>query len=228
MAHLRYAQFDTHYLMRLADILKAQLREKGREADNTEACAELAELEPVIRSFDPEGYWRLSGRNRLSPRQTACLREVYLLRERQAKALDRASFRIMPEELMLRLAADMPESEEALAKVKGMTPYLLRRFGGALAAALARGRTAEIPVEPPRTNLRRSNKERRLFEALRQWRKEIAAAEAVEPVVILDTTSLMEIARAAAAEEADPLAKLSELKLRRYGESLKKLLRPKG
>ena len=35
-------------------------------------------------------------------------------------------------------------------------------------------------------------------------------------------------ARGAAAEEPDPLAGLSELKLGRYGESLRKLLRPKA
>jgi ribonuclease D len=226
-AHLKYAQLDTHYLLRLSEILKAQLREKGRAADAAEACAELCELEPVVRGFDPDGFWRLTGRNRLSGRQLACLREIYLLRERRAKSLDRASFRIMPEELMVRLAADCPDSEAALAKVRGMTPYLLRKFGGAILEALERGRAAPPPVEPPRTSLRRSNKERRIFESLRQWRKEAAAREDVEPVVVLDTTALQEIARACAAEEADPLASLSELKLSRYGEALRRLLRPK-
>jgi ribonuclease D len=226
-AHLKYAQLDTHYLLRLSDILKTQLREKGRAADAAEACSELCELEPVVRGFDPEGFWRLTGRNRLSGRQLACLREVYLLRERRAKSLDRAAFRIMPEELMVRLAADCPDSEESLAKVRGMTPYLLRKFGGAILEALERGRAAPPPVEPPRTSLRRSNKERRIFESLRQWRKEAAAREGVEPVVVLDTTALQEIARSCAAEEPDPLAGLSELKLSRYGEALRRLLRPK-
>jgi len=227
-AHLKYAQLDTHYLLRLSDILKTQLREKGRAADAAEACAELADIEPVIRSFDPEGFWRLAGRSRLTDRQLACLREIFLMREKRAKSLDRAPFRIMSEELMVRLAADMPDSEAVLARVKGMTPYLLRKFGGALLEALSRGRTAEPPVELPRLSLRRSNKERRLFEALRRWRKEAAEREAVEPVVILDTAALQEIARAAAAGEPDPLSELSELKRRRYGEPLVKLLRPKA
>ncbi|MCX5797734.1 MAG: HRDC domain-containing protein [Elusimicrobia bacterium] len=227
-AHLKYAQLDTHYLLRLSELLKAQLCDKGREADAVEACAQLAELEPVFKSFDPEGFWRLSGRNRLTDRQMACLREIFLLRETRAQSLDRAPFRIMPEELMVRLAADMPDSPEALAKVKGMTPYLLRKFGGAFLEALERGRQAPPPVEPPRMSLRRSNKERRLFEALRLWRKGQAAREAVEPVVILDTSSLHELARASAAGEPDPLAGLSELKRQRYGEPLLKLVLPKA
>ena len=225
--HFQYAQLDTHYLLRLSDILKGLLREKGREADAAEACARLAEIEPVVRSFDPEGYWRLAGRHRLADRQMAGLREIYLLREKRAKSADRAPFRIMPEELMVRLAADSPENAEALAKVKGMTSYLLRKFGGAILEALARGRQAHPPAEPQRLSLRRSNQERRLFEALRLWRKEQAQGEAVEPVVILDTGSLQELASAAAAGKPDPLAGLSELKRRRYGEVLLKLLRPK-
>jgi ribonuclease D len=227
-AHLKYAQLDTHYLLRLSEILKAQLREKGREADAAEACARLAEIEPVIRNFDPEGFWRLAGRHRLAERQLACLREIFLMREKRAQSLDRAPFRIMSEELMVRLAADMPDNSAALAKVKGMTPYLLRKFAGALLEALERGRLAPPPVEPPRQGLRRGNKERRLFEILRRWRKEQAAREAVEPVVILDTASLREIARAAAAGEPDALAVLSELKRQRYGEALLQLVRPQA
>jgi ribonuclease D len=227
-AHLKYAQLDTHYLLRLSEILKDQLREKGREADAVEACAQLAEIEPVIRSFDPEGFWRLAGRSRLNDRQLACLREIFLMRDKRAKSLDRAPFRIMPEELMVRLAAEMPEDHESLAKVRGMTTYLLRKFGDTLLEALERGRQSPPPVEPLRTSLRRSNKERRLFEVLRLWRKEQAEREAVEPVVILDTASLQELSRAAAAGEADPLAKLSKLKRQRYGQSLLKLLRPQA
>jgi ribonuclease D len=227
-AHLKYAQLDTHYLLKLSEILKTQLREKGREADAVEACAQLAELEPVIRNFDPEGFWRLAGRSRLTDRQVACLREIFLLRDKRAKSLDRAPFRIMPEDLMVRIAADMPGNIETLAKVKGMTSYLLRKFGDDLLKALERGRQALPPIEPPRTGLRHSNKERRLFELLRRWRKEQAEREAVEPIVILDTASLRELARAAAAGEPDPSAKLSELKRQRYGEALIKLLQPKA
>jgi superfamily II DNA helicase RecQ len=76
-------------------------------------------------------------------------------------------------------------------------------------------------------SLHRSNKERRIFEDLRRWRKEQAVHEAVEPVVILDTSALQEIARAATAGE-DPLAGLSELKRQRYGEALLKLVNPKA
>ncbi|HAM35012.1 MAG TPA: ribonuclease D [Elusimicrobia bacterium] len=224
--HFRYAQFDTHFLLDLADILKAQLQEKGRAEDAAEACAQLALLRPVVRTFDPEGFWRLAGRNRLSGPQLACLKEIYLLRERHARVLDRAPFRVMAEDLMVRLALALPSSESEVARVRGMSPYLLRKFAGAICEAVARGLACEPPSQPPRSSSRRSGKERRLFEELRQWRKAQAAREGVEPVVILDSESLQEIAGRAAAQEADPLEGLSELKRQRYGTQLQSMLKP--
>lgn len=227
-AHLLYAQLDTHYLLPLSDILKNHLREKNRAADAAEACGRLAELEPTVKSFDPDGFWRLAGRGHLSPRQTACLREIFLLREERARKMDRAPFRVMSDELVLRLASQMPEGPEALSRVRGMTPYLLARLSHAILAALERGRKAEPPVQRARAGLRRSIKERQLFERLRLWRKAQAERECVEPVVILDTASLHKIARAAAGATPDPLAALSELKLERYGAALRGLLDSKA
>ena len=222
---LRYAQLDTHYLLPLSDILKPLLREKKRQDDAIEAFARLAASQPALKVFDPDGFWRLKGRHRLSVRQIAVLKELYLLREHQAKVLDRAPFRVMPETLLLRLAEEMPENPEALSRLRGMTPYLMRKFGHAVLTAISSGRTAEPPVEPARGGRRSSHKELRLFEDLRQWRKTQAGREGVEPVVILDTESLCQLSRAAGKQ--DPLIILSDLKRRRYGEALKNLLRPK-
>lgn len=223
-AQVRYAQMDTHFLMRLADIQKELLREKGRLEDAAEAFADLAGITPVTKVFDPEGYWKLAGREQLSGPQMACLKEIYIYREEQAQARDKAHFRIMPDELMLRLARVMPQRMDELGQVKGMTPYLMHKFGHGILKAVQRGKEAEPVVEPPRVaRQRRDARELKLFEELRQWRKGQAAAEDVEPVVIMSSDALKEIARLAVAG-GDPLAPLSALKRSRYGEALTKLL----
>lgn len=224
-AQIRYAQMDTHFLMRLADIQKEMLREKGRWEDAIEAFADLAGVEPTRKEFDPEGYWKLAGREQMSGTQMACLRELYVFREEQAQARDKAHFRVMPDELMLRLARVAPSEMGALAQVKGMTPYLMQRYGAAVLKALQRGREAEPVSEPPRVvKQRRDARELKLFEDLRQWRKGQAQAEDVEPVVIMSSDALKEIARLAVAGAADPLAPLSPLKRGRYGDALTKLV----
>jgi ribonuclease D len=223
----RYAQFDTHFLMRLADILKEDLRGKGRLEDAAEAFSELAAVEPVIKTFDPEGYWRLAGREPISGPQLAALREVYIFREEQAQSRDRATFRVMPEDLMARIARALPENMDDLGKVRGMTPYLIQKFGHQLLRCVQRGREAEPPSQAPKPKRERKDmRELKLFEALRLWRKTQAENEGVEPVVVMSSQILHRIAELATQNGGgDPLEPLSTLKRGRYGEKLLEIIK---
>ncbi|MFI5347081.1 MAG: ribonuclease D [Elusimicrobiota bacterium] len=222
---IRYAQGDTHFLMRVADEQKKQLVEKGRWDDAVEAFRELEKLEPNIKNFDPEGYWKLVGRTDIGGRAMAALKEIWLYRESQAESRDRAPFRVMPEDLMVRIAEALPESKEALAAVKGMSPYILERFGAGLLAAVEKGRNAAPVTRPAAPEKRRMNDDEwRLFEALRAWRKERGERDKVEPVVILSTDSMRQIAAHATRAGGDPLAPLSELKKTRYGDDVLKVV----
>ena len=222
---IRYAQGDTHFLMRLADEQKKALAEKGRLDDAIEAFRELEKLEPNIKTFDPEGYWKLVGRNDIGGRAMAALKEIWLYREQQAESRDRAPFRVMPEDLMTRIAEAMPETKEALAAVKGMSPYILERFGSGLLAAVEKGRHAPPVTRPPKPETRRMNDDEwRLFEALRAWRKERGERDKVDPVVVLSTDSMRQIAAHATRAGGDPLAPLSPLKKTRYGDDVLKVV----
>jgi ribonuclease D len=158
----------------------------------------------------------------------ACLKQLYLFREEQAASRDRAHFRVMADDLMLRLAQAMPENGEQLKAVRGMTPYLLHKFQGHVLKAVQRGKESEPLTQPPKRERgqRRDVREWKLFEALRQWRKGQAQEEGVEPVVVLSSDQLREIARLTHEDpDGDPLRILSELKRGRYGEKLRELLK---
>ena len=223
---IRYAQLDTHYLMRLADIQKELLERKGRLQDANEAFAELAALEHLQKPFDPDGFWRLAVRGRLNGVQAACLREIYLLREEAAQSRDRAPFRVMPEDLMVRVAQEAPTAAEELSKVRGMSPYLLERYGQALLKAVARGLDSQPLVQAaPPPHRRMPPREWRLYEELRAWRKRTAEQEGAAPVDVLSTDSLKRLASQAIEDAGDPLSSLSELKRQRYGVELLKIIR---
>lgn len=225
---LRYAQGDTHFLMRLADIQKKMLEEKGRMADAKEAFNDLAALEPNLKTFDTEGYWKLVGRDDIGGQQMAVLKEIWLYREQQAQARDRAPFRVMPEDLMVRMAQAMPETREALAAVRGMSPYIIERFASGLLAAVERGRSAPPITRPPSARSERkrlSDLEWRIFEALRAWRKSRSEKDSVEPVVIMTTENLRVLAIHSCRDNGgDPLSPLSDLKRSRYGEDILKVM----
>ncbi|MBI2787902.1 MAG: ribonuclease D [Elusimicrobia bacterium] len=225
---IRYAQGDTHFLMRLADIQKKMLLEKGRMEDALESFKDLAALEPNLKTFDQEGYWKLVGRDDIGGQQMAVLKEIWLYREQQAQSRDRAPFRVMPEDLMVRMAQAMPETREALAAVRGMSPYILERFAAGLLAAVERGKAAPPITRPPSAapeRKRLSDLEWRTFEALRAWRKSRSEKDAVEPVVIMTTENLRTLAIHACRDHGgDPLGPLSELKRGRYGDDILKVI----
>ncbi len=223
--HLRYAQMDTHYLIELSRIQRGLLIERGRWEDAQEAFADLEEVAVPHKEFNPEGYWSLSGSRDLSGQQRAVLREVYLLREAEAARRDQAPFRVMSEDFMVRLAVESPRDRAGFARVKGASPYILERLGEKLLAAVRRGLSAPPALqEPPRPErARRNMRQERAFEKLRQWRKQAAEQEQLDPGAILSATVLQEMARRSAAGE-DPLEILSPVKRRRYAESLRRLL----
>lgn len=225
---IRYAQGDTHFLMRLADIQKKMLLEKGRMDDALESFKDLAALEPNLKTFDMEGYWKLVGRDDIGGQQMAVLKEIWLYREQQAQSRDRAPFRVMPEDLMVRMAQAMPETKEALAAVRGMSPYILERFAAGLLAAVEKGKAAPPITRPAAAapeRKRLSDLEWRTFEALRAWRKSRSEKDSVEPVVIMTTENLRVLAIHSCRDNGgDPLGPLSELKRIRYGDDILKVM----
>ncbi|MBI5883265.1 MAG: HRDC domain-containing protein [Elusimicrobia bacterium] len=224
-AQIRYAQLDTHYLLRLADIQTGLLRGKGLEAEAAEAFAKLARSAPIERIFDPEGFWRLARGLNPDGRQLAVLRELYLLREREAESRNRATFRVMPDEVLPRLAMALPHDFGSLRAVRGMTPYLLDNYGSAVLAAVKRG-LAGPPIHPDSREKpkKRDPRAGRLFEKLRLWRKSKGQQTGVDPVDLMPTADLKAIARLALSG-GDPLVPLSLLKRSRYGAEILKICR---
>jgi len=192
-----YARLDTHYLLELRDILHKELAAKDRLRDARDEFERVVRVQPPEREFDPNAFWRLAGARELTPAGRAVLKGIYLFRERTASELDKAAFRVLPEPLMVRLAAESPRDLDALQRMRGMTPYLFSRYGKDLLAAVGEGLAAE-PVE--REPERRQNKRwdlatMRRYETLRQWRKKKAEEGGVDTVVILPTDDLRTLAQ---------------------------------
>ncbi|MFI5315301.1 MAG: ribonuclease D [Myxococcota bacterium] len=196
---IEYAAADVRYLAELSQILERELAALGRL---TWAQAEFSALEQRVwpeREFDQQGYLRIKGARKLSPRGLAVLRELFLLRDKRAREGDRPPFKVMGNGTLLELAQNPPLSRRALGKRRGITDLVLRRLGQELVDAVQRG--LEGPEHPPLERKAQQNGRRRLdrrgearLEELKRWRAQRARELGLDPGVFCPNASLEEIA----------------------------------
>jgi ribonuclease D len=223
---LAYARLDTHYLLPLRERMLTELREKGRLDEAREFFVQVAQSEPNFRSFDPDqDLWRVKGVWDLEPEVQAVLRELVIWRDDQARRRDRPVFKILNDHILVDLAQTRPESIEQMQNIQGLKSFHLRRYGREILKAVQRGARAKAPQPPPQP-ARPPNKVLERYEALRNWRKHIAAQRGVDPDVVVSNASLWKLARRVprSLEQLTKLDVLGPWKQRTYGEALLRLL----
>jgi ribonuclease D len=226
---LNYACLDSHYLLSLRDLLKEELVARGRWREAQEAFSNLPDTPYVAKSFDPDGFWRYREARDLSPTELAVLRELYVWRDGQARAMNRPPFKVASDECLARLSREQPSR---LADLH-LGRWQVQHFGGAILAAVERGKVAPAP-QPPNRN---SNREHRLdpatvqrYDRLRAWRGQRAAERGVEADVVLTNEALLTIARAAPSSLSvlNGLGVMGPWKLEEYGPDVLRLLTATG
>ena len=225
-AQLRYAAQDTHYLLPLRDLMRAELRARRREAEAEEAFAALPALEWRKPEFDPDGFWNIKGAHDLSPSGQAVLRELYIYRDKQARARNLPPFKVLSKAAMIRLSERRPTTIKGLRRVKGVSQIVIKRYGRGLLDAIRRGRNAP-PPRPPARPRRPKNATLERYEALRRWRKHRADQRGVEASVLISNEVLFQLAKLVPTD-LDALAALDLLgpwKLQAYGAELIAVLR---
>ncbi|NDJ61749.1 MAG: ribonuclease D [Chloroflexi bacterium] len=190
---LRYAQMDTHYLPALRDHFRKQLAERDRLTEAQETFAEQCHVQPTHHSFNPQGYWRLALPNRLTARQAAVLRELYLLREQIAEERNLPPFKILSDKTLVAMARKPPRSLAALNGMSGVSGGLVRHAGQKLLSAINAGLQGDLP-EPPPPEPPADPEVVELYSALREWRRNRAIARGVESDVIISKDVLWTLA----------------------------------
>jgi ribonuclease D len=110
--------------------VRGALDEARREFDRI-AAAEFRE-----RVWDAEGWRRLKGARELDPAGRAVLRALWRARGEQARAIDRPPFKVLAEAAMVEIARLRPGTDEALSRIPGVTPSVMRRMGAVLRSAI--------------------------------------------------------------------------------------------
>lgn len=119
-SQLHYARLDTHYLIPLRDKLAEELIRRGLWDQASAAFAKVCDQGPPRERFPANGYQRLQGIRGLTRKAKVVLKALYAFRDETARKQDRAPFRVLPNDALIRLAQRMPETLDELRSIKGL------------------------------------------------------------------------------------------------------------
>ncbi|MFL5484196.1 MAG: ribonuclease D [Gemmatimonadaceae bacterium] len=210
---LEYAAQDTRYLLPLRDHMKSELEQRRRWHW---AAEEFSRLEGTRWEAEEEmeGFLRLKGARDLTRRELAVLREVANWRDTVAAQLDRATFRVMGNEVLFELARRMPRSVSELSAIKGMPKGMIERAGSDIVEAIRRGMEAPEAELPKFPRGQRWNKDRDFDDRvnrLKTVRDAAATRLELDPGVLCSRERLENIARSG-AKTVEELANVPDLR----------------
>ena len=201
-----YAAGDVVHLPALWAQLSSRLEAAGRTSWYQEELTWI-----VRRAADDTRAWiRVKGAGRLTPRQRAVLRALWEERERIARDQDLAPNRLLHDDVLRDLASDPPRTEAQLVRRSHRRRSLLRAHAPALLAAVERGlgNAPELSDGGPR---RWSDRDRAMFDALRQARAEVAVDLGLDPGVLCPSRALW-LAIGGSPEDGRDLCQLAGLR----------------
>ena len=216
---LDYAAQDTYWLLGLRDRFRERLEKLGRMAWAEE---EFARLEQV--RWGPEdpadAYLRTKGARDLSRRELALLRELVQWRDGVARELDRATFRVAANDVLLEVARQAPRTREALQAIKGVPRGSLDGRAGEMLDAVRRGLAVpegDLPRFPRAPRWDRDPDFDARVSRLRAVRDAAAERLGLDPGVLCSRDRLETIARRQPVS-LDQLAEVPDLRRWQIGE----------
>jgi ribonuclease D len=213
-AQVNYAAADVTYLRVVYERLTARLEKDGRLAWVGEEMAALAE--PSTYRPDPETIWERLRPRTNNRRMLGAVRAVAAWREREAQRINIPRQRLVRDESLLEIAATMPESAEALARIRGVTRGFAEGNGGqGLLAALAHAAALPEDALPDSRTVREGPKPSpALVALLKVLLAEKAESNDVAPRLLASSDDLDRLA----AEDSPDIAALHGWRMQVFGE----------
>ncbi len=117
---LDYARLDTHFLIPLRDKFVSELESRELMEEARQSFLKVCDQEIQCKPFRPQDYLHIKGAQSLDFHGKRVLRALFVHREHEAKRRNRAPFRVLSNEAMLRVAQHRPRSLDDLGKLKGV------------------------------------------------------------------------------------------------------------
>lgn len=210
---LAYAAQDTMHLLELRQQLRSELEKRDRWSWAAEEFERLegtrwAEEDPTT------AFLRIKGARDLTRRELAILRELVPWREGVARELDRSTFRVVGNDVLLDLSRRAPTAKSELGTIKGMPRGIIETRAAEVLDAIQRGLKvpeADLPRFPKSPRWARDPDFDERVNRLRQVRDARARELDVEPGVLCARERLEAIARRRATT-LEALAEVPDLR----------------
>ena len=117
---LDYARLDTHFLIPLRDKFALELEWRELMDEARQCFLKVCDQEVQRKPFRPQDYLHIKGARSLDVHGKRILRALFIHREHEAKRRNRAPFRVLSNEAMLRLAQQRPKDLDDMSRLKGI------------------------------------------------------------------------------------------------------------
>ena len=224
---LEYAGMDAEYLLSLRDILVRELEEAGRMSWALEEF-ELLEAGLEILPGRSQETYRIKGDRDLDAAQAAVLQVLLIWREGVAKRKDIPPFKIIPNEMLLKLAES--EQEEVDVAMAGILTQRLRAlYSPEIQKALNRGRSSapwSCSTDQGGENRRLNRSAEKRLTRLKEWRNHFSHDMRLDPGVMLPNAVMEAVAIANPHDLAELIGAgmLKRWQLQLFGEALLQIL----
>jgi ribonuclease D len=141
---LLYATLDTSFLIDLRDHLEKELIDRDLMALAQEDFNRVCKS-PLQRQTSVIQWWRIAGNNRdLTFQQAAALQNLCVLREQIAKKMDLPLFKVIQNDVLVELALQKPVTETDLSEIKGLTKFIIKKYGKSILTAIESSKNRSI------------------------------------------------------------------------------------
>lgn len=234
--HIDYARGDTHWLAAIREILMRRLRAAGRLGHVREECRLVEKRTWDRPAANPNGYLWVKRASDLDPTGLRVLRRLWLYREEQARSLDRPTFKVISDSVLVELARTRPTTAEGVGRILPGRGSLQRRHGRALLEGILAGLEDEFPIPrkrrkkkkrreapPPPSSGLTGRRAERAVGALRTWRNALVEERPeLTPFTVASNTVLTNIARyrPASLEDLREVPEVRRWQVADFGEAI--------
>jgi ribonuclease D len=231
--HLQYARGDTHFLLAIREVFNRRLKRMGRLEIATEEFAILEDRVWKPRAPAGSEFLKIKQASKLGESELRVLRALWNMRDKHAERLDRPSYKVVPDQVLIKLAQSQPESLNALGKQLRPGSTMVKRYGQEMVDAIAAGleTTDTLPKLPKTTRVGTPSRHgardnERLMSLLKQWRVSVLKRDQVPPVMVASNAQLKGVAgyRPTTLEELSGMIEIRDWQVSRYGDELLTLI----